>query len=267
MSENEDTQQGQEQENDNSQLMDIENFERNERKKTQITKKPNRKNPEFGLYIYTILRQIDSDISIKRGVVIAINDILKHLLSKILAEAQRLTKYNGKHTMTSREINAAVNLILSEQLAEHAAKSGIIASKKYADTIEENKSKKQQLSSTEEEDNEKTAEKRTSRSQKAGVIFPVSKLSNIIREYGYAKRVGSTAPVFLSAVLDYMTFEIIESCIEQISSTPLKRITCKILNQSIHKDEDIYKSIYPYILRSGGNVVNTRAIPTKKSLQ
>ena len=56
-----------------------------------------------------------------------INDIFE----KIAAEAARLARYNKKPTITSREIQTAVRLILPGELAKHAVSEGTKAVTKF----------------------------------------------------------------------------------------------------------------------------------------
>uniref|UniRef100_A0A6N2KFM9 Histone H2A n=2 Tax=Salix viminalis TaxID=40686 RepID=A0A6N2KFM9_SALVM len=53
-----------------------------------------------------------------------------------------------------------------------------------------------------------TASKSVSRSQQAGLQFPVGKIARFLTAGKYAERVGAGAPVYLSAVLEYLAVEI-----------------------------------------------------------
>jgi len=47
--------------------------------------------------------------------------------------------------------------------------------------------------------------KSVSRSQRAGLQFPVGRISRFLRKGRYAGRVGGGAPVYLAAVLEYLS--------------------------------------------------------------
>ena len=52
--------------------------------------------------------------------------------------------------------------------------------------------------------------KSQSRSARAGLQFPVGRVSRFLRKGRYGARVGGGAPVYLSAVLEYLAAEILE---------------------------------------------------------
>lgn len=53
--------------------------------------------------------------------------------------------------------------------------------------------------------------KSVSRSQKAGLQFPVGRIARFLKAGKYAERVGASAPVYLSAILEYLAAEVITS--------------------------------------------------------
>lgn len=59
------------------------------------------------------------------------NSLCLDLFERLATEASRLGKYNKKHTLTSREAQTAVRLILPGELAKHAVSEGTKAVTKY----------------------------------------------------------------------------------------------------------------------------------------
>nr|XP_033477396.1 histone H2A-beta, sperm-like [Epinephelus lanceolatus] len=52
--------------------------------------------------------------------------------------------------------------------------------------------------------------KAKTRSSRAGLQFPVGRVHRLLRKGNYAERVSASAPVYLAAVLEYLTAEILE---------------------------------------------------------
>ena len=53
----------------------------------------------------------------------------------------------------------------------------------------------------------KSDKKRTTKSLRAGLQFPVSRVARFLKKGKYATRVGQGASVYLAAVLEYLTAE------------------------------------------------------------
>ena len=56
----------------------------------------------------------------------------------------------------------------------------------------------------------KTGAKAQSRSSRAGLQFPVGRISRYLKQGKFAERVGAGAPVYLAAVLEYLAAEVLE---------------------------------------------------------
>ena len=56
----------------------------------------------------------------------------------------------------------------------------------------------------------KTKSKPKSRSSRAGLQFPVGRTHRLLRNGNYSERVGDGAPVYLAAVLEYLSAEVLE---------------------------------------------------------
>ena len=66
-----------------------------------------------------------------RRVVSCRNSFINDIFEKIATEAARLARYNKKPTVTSREIQTSVRLILPGELAKHAVSEGTKAVTKF----------------------------------------------------------------------------------------------------------------------------------------
>ena len=83
--------------------------------------------------LLTILRflQVHPDTGISSKAMGIMNSFINDIFEKLAQEAARLARYNKKPTITSREIQTAVRLILPGELAKHAVSEGTKAVTKF----------------------------------------------------------------------------------------------------------------------------------------
>ena len=87
-------------------------------------RKPRRKE-RFHNHLYKVLRQVQGwDISISAKAMNVMNEFSNHSFDRVMDEASRLVRYSGKATLTEREVQMAVRLVLPGELARHADKFG-----------------------------------------------------------------------------------------------------------------------------------------------
>lgn len=95
-------------------------------------KKRHRKRKEsYAIYIYKVLKQVHPDTGISSKAMSIMNSFVNDIFERIATEASRLAHYNKKSTITSREIQTAVRLLLPGELAKHAVSEGTKAVTKY----------------------------------------------------------------------------------------------------------------------------------------
>lgn len=98
----------------------------------QGDKKRKRKRKEtYSSYIYKVLKQVHPDTGISSKAMSIMNSFVNDIFERIAAEASRLAHYNKRSTITSREIQTAVRLLLPGELAKHAVSEGTKAVTKY----------------------------------------------------------------------------------------------------------------------------------------
>ncbi|XP_070850395.1 histone H2B-like [Drosophila suzukii] len=99
---------------------------------TKTDKKKKRKRKEsYAIYIYKVLKQVHPDTGISSKAMSIMNSFVNDIFERIAAEASRLAHYNKRSTITSREIQTAVRLLLPGELAKHAVSEGTKAVTKY----------------------------------------------------------------------------------------------------------------------------------------
>ncbi|KAF6214313.1 hypothetical protein GE061_009053, partial [Apolygus lucorum] len=87
-------------------------------------KKKRRRKESYAIYIYKVLKQVHPDTGISSKAMSIMNSFVNDIFERIAAEASRLSHYNKRSTITSREIQTAVRLLLPGELAKHAVSEG-----------------------------------------------------------------------------------------------------------------------------------------------
>ncbi len=78
-----------------------------------------------------LIMQVHPDTGISSKAMGIMNSFINDIFEKLAQEAARLARYNKKPTITSREIQTAVRLILPGELAKHAVSEGTKAVTKF----------------------------------------------------------------------------------------------------------------------------------------
>jgi histone H2B len=100
-------------------------------KKTEGKKRAKKRTESYSSYIYKVLKQVHPDTGISSKAMSIMNSFINDAFERIAVEAGKLVRYNKKGTLSSREIQTAVRLILPGELAKHAVSEGTKAVTKY----------------------------------------------------------------------------------------------------------------------------------------
>ncbi|XP_067877882.1 histone H2B 1/2-like [Heterodontus francisci] len=85
----------------------------------------------YSIYIYKVMKQVHPDTGISSKAMSIMNSFVNDIFERIAGEASRLARYNKRSTISSREIQTAVRLLLPGELAKHAVSEGTKAVTKY----------------------------------------------------------------------------------------------------------------------------------------
>merc|ERR1711890_81354 len=85
----------------------------------------------YAIYIYKVLKQVHPDTGVSSKAMSIMNSFVNDIFERIAAESSRLAHYNKRSTISSREIQTAVRLLLPGELAKHAVSEGTKAVTKY----------------------------------------------------------------------------------------------------------------------------------------
>ncbi|MGH0184191.1 UNVERIFIED_CONTAM: hypothetical protein FKN15_014177 [Acipenser sinensis] len=85
----------------------------------------------YAIYVYKVLKQVHPDTGISSKAMGIMKSFVNDIFERIAGESSRLAHYNKRSTITSREIQTAVRLLLPGELAKHAVSEGTKAVTKY----------------------------------------------------------------------------------------------------------------------------------------
>ena len=86
-------------------------------KKSGDKKKKSKKRTEsYSSYIYKVLKQVHPDTGISKKSMSIMNSFIGDVFERIASEAGKLGKYAGRQTLSSREVQTAVRLVLPGEL-------------------------------------------------------------------------------------------------------------------------------------------------------
>ena len=115
----------------------------------------------------------------------------------------------------------------------------------------------------------KAKAKSKTRSFRAGLQFPVGRVHRFLRKGHYADRIGSGAPVYLAAVLEYLSAEILELAGNAARDNKKARIVPRHLHLklAVRNDEELNKLLSRVTIAAGGVLPNIQAVllPKKNS--
>ncbi|KAG0707696.1 histone-fold-containing protein [Suillus ampliporus] len=99
---------------------------------TTTKKRKKARKETYSSYIYKVLRQVHPDTGISNKGMAVLNSFVNDLFERLATEASKLASYTKKSTISSREIQTAVRLILPGELAKHAISEGTKSVTKFS---------------------------------------------------------------------------------------------------------------------------------------
>ena len=87
------------------------------KKAATAAKRSHRRAETFSVYIYRVLKQVHPETGISKKSMSILNSFVNDIFEKIAGESSRLVRYNKKHTLSSREVQTAIRLLLADTRA------------------------------------------------------------------------------------------------------------------------------------------------------
>ena len=105
-----------------------------------------------------------------------------------------------------------------------------------------------------------SGKKSTTKTAKAGLQFPVGRVGRYLKQGKYATRVGAGAPVYLAAILEYLTAEILELAGNAARDNKKSRIIPRHIQLAVRNDEELNKLFGSVTIAQGGVLPNIHSV-------
>jgi histone H2A len=186
-----------------------------------------------------ILKQVHPDAIIANLACQIVGDIIRELFVKLVNEASFLTsQFRGKKTLTSRDVQTAVRLVLVGELTKHAVSEGTKAVTKFFMSTSDGAAARKN--------------KRVSLSARAGLVLSVARVRSLMQSLtGDKCRIGRGAPVYLTAVLEYLIAEILELAGNAARDNRRVRIVSRHVFLAVRNDEELSRLVRGEFTASG----------------
>lgn len=90
-------------------------------------------NEEYKRYVFRVLKQVHPGMKVSSQAMEVLNAYMNDMFGRLADEAAKLSRYTKKMTLSSREIQGAVRLVLPGELGKHAVAEGAKAVTNYMD--------------------------------------------------------------------------------------------------------------------------------------
>ena len=85
----------------------------------------------YATYVYRVLKQVHPECGISKKAMLIMNSFMNDMFDRMTTEATKLLRTSKRNTLTSREIQTAVRLMLPGELSKHAVSEGTKSVTKY----------------------------------------------------------------------------------------------------------------------------------------
>ena len=96
------------------------------------TMKKRRAPESYKSYIFKVLKQVHPKMRVSKKGIAIVNNFVTDTFEKIASEAGKLCKITKRSTLSSRDVQSAIRLVLPGELAKHAVSEGTKAMTKFS---------------------------------------------------------------------------------------------------------------------------------------
>ena len=172
----------------------------------------------FETHISKILKSISSGMGITSNAKQQLNSALQKITAKLSETARELTVISGKRTLSEKEVENAVRIITTPEMASDATSKASEALSRYS-----------------------VDEKRyNSRQEKAGILIPPATVEKFLRDFGCSKlMVTKQSPVYLACIVEHIARTLITPAKDITVSEGRMRVAIRELELSVSTSENL----------------------------
>ena len=100
-------------------------------KAASSAKRGSKRTETYSTYLYRVLKQVHPDTGISKKAMSIMNSFINDIFERLCDEAGKLVRVSKSATLTSREVQTSVRLVLPGELAKHAVSEGTKAVTKF----------------------------------------------------------------------------------------------------------------------------------------
>ncbi|XP_062262290.1 histone H2AX-like [Platichthys flesus] len=223
--------------------------------------------------VHRLLRKGNYAHRVGAGAPVYLAAVLEYLTAEILELAGNAARDNKKSRIIPRHLQLAVrndeelNKLLGGVTIAQGGVLPNIQAVLLPKKTEKAAGKKSLKMSGRGKTGGKARAKAKTRSSRAGLQFPVGRVHRLLRKGNYAHRVGAGAPVYLAAVLEYLTAEILELAGNAARDNKKSRIIPRHLQLAVRNDEELNKLLGGVTIAQGGVLPNIQAVLLPKKTE
>ncbi|XP_061913102.1 histone H2AX-like [Entelurus aequoreus] len=226
--------------------------------------------------VHRLLRKGNYGERIGAGAPVYLAAVLEYLTAEILELAGNAARDNKKTRIIPRHLQLAVRndeelnkLLGGVTIAQGGVLPNIqaVLLPKKTEKAAKNKVVLLKIMSGRGKTGGKARAKAKTRSSRAGLQFPVGRVHRLLRKGNYGERIGAGAPVYLAAVLEYLTAEILELAGNAARDNKKTRIIPRHLQLAVRNDEELNKLLGGVTIAQGGVLPNIQAVLLPKKTE
>ena len=201
----------------------------------------------WATYIRKILKQVHPDQGIGSEALGSVEALIDDSLAQIVSATNALVARGDRKTLDSRLVQAAVRLCIPGELAKHAVSEGTKAVEKYVRAGSGARGASR------------------ARAKRAGLQLSVSRVEHAMMKHSSLCRKAELSAVYLAAVLEYLTAEVLELAGNSARDRKRSRVASRDILRAVRNDEELNK-LYAYVVLPGGVVphIHHQLLPKKK---